>query len=113
MESVYKKIKELRTKSNMTLAELSKKTDLSVSFLSRIEKGTTNLAITSLKKIADAYGISMNYFFAEDNQSSYVKKISDQQTVQIDGIDEKLIRLNGEFIGRERSEERRVGKESR
>jgi len=101
MESVYKKIKELRTKSNMTLAELSKKTDLSVSFLSRIEKGTTNLAITSLKKIADAYGISMNYFFAEDNQSSYVKKISDQQTVQIDGIDEKLIRLNGEFIGRE------------
>ncbi|MEI3606538.1 cupin domain-containing protein [Pseudogracilibacillus sp. SE30717A] len=101
MESVYKKIKELRTKNKITLAELSEKTGLSISFLSRIEKGTTNLAITSLKKIADAYGISMNYFFAEETRNSYIKKKADQQMVKIDGIDEKLIRLNGEFTGRE------------
>ncbi len=101
MESVYKKIKELRTKNKITLAELSEKTDLSISFLSRIEKGTTNLAITSLKKIADAYGISMNYFFTEEMHNSYVKKKADQQMVKLDGIDEKLIRLNGEFTGRE------------
>lgn len=101
MESVYKKIKELRTKNEMTLAELSEKTGLSISFLSRIEKGTTNLAITSLKKIADAYGISMNYFFAEETHNSYIKKKADQQMLKLDGIDEKLIRLNGEFTGRE------------
>lgn len=101
MKSVYKKIKDLRIKQNITLAKLSEKTDLSISFLSRVENGSTNLAITSLKKIADAYGISMNYFFDEENDYSYVKRKEDQKKIKIEGIDEELIRLNGEFNGRE------------
>src|SRR5699024_1307742 len=99
--SVYKKIRDLRMKQNITLAQLSEKTDLSISFLSRIEKGSTNLAITSLKKIADAYGISMNYFFDEEENVSYVKTKSNQTKIKIEGIDEELIHLNGEFNGRE------------
>lgn len=101
MESVYNKIRDLRMKRNLTLAKLSEKTDLSISFLSRVEKGSTNLAITSLKKIADAYGISMNYFFDEEHGFSYVKSKQDQKKIKIEGIDEELIRLNGEFNGRE------------
>lgn len=62
MEEVFKKIKELRIKNNLTLAEFSEKTGLSVSFLSQIERGTTNLALTSLRKIADAFNLKMTYF---------------------------------------------------
>ncbi|GGB48123.1 cupin domain-containing protein [Virgibacillus dakarensis] len=101
METVYKKIKNLRAKNNITLAQLSEKTGLSISFLSQIEKGTTNLAITSLKKIADAYHISMKYFFDEEDNPSYITSRVNQKRIKIEGMDEELIRLNGQFKGRE------------
>lgn len=51
MEEIFQKIKQLRFEQGMTLKELSEKTELSVSFLSQIERGTSSLAITSLKKL--------------------------------------------------------------
>lgn len=50
MENIHKKIKNLRLENEMTLKDLSEKTELSVSFLSQIERGSSSLAITSLKK---------------------------------------------------------------
>lgn len=48
----------------MTLKNLSEKTNLSISFLSQIERGSSSLAITSLKKIADAFGVPITYFLS-------------------------------------------------
>ncbi|MDY0393443.1 helix-turn-helix transcriptional regulator [Virgibacillus halophilus] len=47
----------------MTLKDLAECTGLSVSFLSQVERGTSSLAITSLKKISDAFGMHITYFF--------------------------------------------------
>ncbi|MFA1822758.1 helix-turn-helix domain-containing protein [Virgibacillus oceani] len=101
MEEVFKKIKELRIKNDLTLVQLSKKTGLSVSFLSQIERGTTNLAITSLKKIADAFDLNMTYFFGKEESSSYLVADKQQKKLRIEGIEEELTRLNGSFNGRE------------
>lgn len=76
MDDIYKKIKQLRYEQGMTLKELSEKTELSVSFLSQIERGTSSLAITSLKRIADAFGVKMIHFFEEDDDFHYVMKKS-------------------------------------
>lgn len=57
MDEVYKRIRDLRKKHDYTLKDLSDKTGLSVSFLSQVERGATTLAITSLKKIADAFEV--------------------------------------------------------
>ena len=54
MEEIAKRFKKLRNQQNLTLKEISDKTGLSISFLSQVERGTSSLAITSLKKIADA-----------------------------------------------------------
>lgn len=57
---IYKEIRKLivtaRDKTGMTQKELAKKSGLTQSNISNIEKGVTKPTIDSLKKIADATG---------------------------------------------------------
>ncbi len=57
------KLKGLRTQKGLTLKELSGKTDLSIGFLSQIERGLTSVAISSLETIAKALDSDLSYFF--------------------------------------------------
>ena len=59
------KVKALRKKQEMTLKQLSEKTELSVGFLSQLERGISNIAIDSLNKIANALGVNISTFFQE------------------------------------------------
>ena len=58
------KIKQLRNMKKLTLKELSAKTDLSIGFLSQVERGVTSLAIASLENIAAALDVDLSYFFS-------------------------------------------------
>lgn len=100
MEYVNKKIKEMRLNERMTLKELSDKTELSVSFLSQIERGSSSLAITSLKKIADAFGVSMRSFFEEIESDTFMTKKEDQKPFKVEASNVRHVRLAGEFSGR-------------
>jgi len=100
LEHLYYKIKELRREQDITLKELSEITGLSISFLSQVERGSTSLAITSLKKIADAFGVSIGYFFQGVEKHNYVTKANDQKAFKIEGSDIEHIRLSGEFEDR-------------
>src|SRR5690625_3968214 len=97
MDEIFQKIKQLRFEHRMTLKELSEKTDLSVSFLSQIERGSSSLAITSLKKIADAFNVQMSYFFDEVENHNYVTKKEKQKTFKMEGSYADYIRLAGQF----------------
>ncbi len=44
---------------------LAKKTDLTASFLSQVERSKTNASIDSLRRIAEAMDVSMLYFLSE------------------------------------------------
>ncbi len=44
------KIKQLRTQKQMTLKDMSEKTNLSIGFLSQLERGLTSVATDSLGK---------------------------------------------------------------
>lgn len=100
MESIGLKIKSMRFERDLTLKDLSKKTNLSVSFLSQIERGSSSLAITSLKKIADAFNVQMSYFFEELENDNYVTKKEKQKTFQMEGSQADYVRLAGEFHDR-------------
>jgi transcriptional regulator with XRE-family HTH domain len=100
MEEIHLKIKDLRTRRGLTLKDLSDKTELSVSFLSQIERGTTSLAINSLKKIADAFDVNITYFFETPKKDKYVVKQKDQSPYEVKGLESVYIRLNGEFPNR-------------
>lgn len=51
------KIKEIRNNKNITLKQLSEVTNLSIGFLSQLERGLSNIAIDSLQNIANSLGV--------------------------------------------------------
>lgn len=67
------KVKELRNNKGLTLKELSQETDLSISYLSLLERGLTSITITSLKSIASVLDVELTYFF--DIPSTKTKNI--------------------------------------
>lgn len=62
-KDIGNKIRELRNNKGLTLKELGEKTDLSISFLSQVERGTSAVSITALEKIAGALETDLAYFF--------------------------------------------------
>lgn len=59
------KVKKFRKSKGMTLADLSEKSGISVSFLSQIENGRTAMTMITLSKIAQALEIPMKDLFEE------------------------------------------------
>lgn len=57
------KIKNLRTEKGITLKELSEKSELSVGYLSQLERGLTTIAVDSLEKLAKILEVHLTYFF--------------------------------------------------
>lgn len=60
---IGKKIRILRSKRGMTLKELSEKSDLSIGFLSQLERGLNTIAVDSLEKLAEILEVPLAYFF--------------------------------------------------
>lgn len=100
MNEICEKIRQLRTEQNLTLKELSDKTGLSISFLSQVERGISSLAITSLKKIADALDVPITSFFATYPNENFIIKIEEQKSFRLEGSDVDYTRLSGDFAGR-------------
>jgi transcriptional regulator with XRE-family HTH domain len=100
MDEISKSIKKIRKNKNITLKTLSEKTDLSISFLSQVERGVSSLALTSLKKIADALGVSLNelvsyeetdYRVYKKDHPIYLRMQNDYQSLQV---------ASGKFAGK-------------
>ena len=88
--NIGEKIKELRSSKKMTLKDLSEMTELSIGFLSQVERGLTALAITSLEKIGRSLEVDLSYFFPIKKKSSdIVVRSYERELFQIE---------NGEFL---------------
>ncbi|MGI6330420.1 MAG: helix-turn-helix domain-containing protein [Zhaonellaceae bacterium] len=75
MESVGKKIRALRKKKGLSLQDLASKLNLSVSYLSQLENGRTNISVALLKDIADILEVSSVFFLLEEQTKPLVKVI--------------------------------------
>ena len=66
----------LRKEKNISLSELSKRSGLSISFLSNYENGKANISVASLKKISAALGVSISQLITDDDKRDviFVKK---------------------------------------
>lgn len=69
VKSIGERIKSLRNERNMTLSELSHKTNLSTSYLSQLERDKTTPSISSLVEIANALDVNVRYFFEEERSA--------------------------------------------
>jgi DNA-binding XRE family transcriptional regulator len=62
------RIRELRKAQGRTLNDVATSVGISVSYLSQIERDVSRLPIGVLKRIADALGVHMNWFFHSGHQ---------------------------------------------
>lgn len=60
-------IAKYRKRANMTQAELAEKLDVSVSFISRVERGLKRLKLSSLILVAEILGISCDALLKIDD----------------------------------------------
>lgn len=63
MMNIGMEIKKLRTEKGITLKELSEKSELSVGFLSQLERGLTTIAVDTLEKLAAILDVHLTHFF--------------------------------------------------
>ena len=71
------RIRQLRTKNNLTLEELASRCELTKGFLSQVENNITSPSISTLEDILEALGSSLAEFFSEATQDKYVFKKKD------------------------------------
>ena len=65
--SIGKKIKELRKLNKLTQVDLSKKANISRSYLADLERDRYNASLDTLQSIAGALNVSMDVFFVCDS----------------------------------------------
>jgi transcriptional regulator with XRE-family HTH domain len=62
---IGKKLKSTRLKNDMTIQDLAERSHVSSNMISRIERGLTIPSVEILMKLADAFGMSINFFVEE------------------------------------------------
>ncbi|KAB2328315.1 helix-turn-helix domain-containing protein [Cytobacillus depressus] len=62
------KIKSLRKERKLTLKQIADQTNLSISFISQVERAKSSITLESLKKISEALGVNPSYFFSESDK---------------------------------------------
>lgn len=94
-------INRVRKSKKITLKELSRMTELSVSFLSQVERGVSSTTVTSLKKISDALGIEMSELFSfAEEESSFVRTKENQMHLKLIETYTSHTKLSGRFENR-------------
>jgi len=93
MKSLGQRIREERLKQNLTLEQLSQLTKLSKSFLSQIEPDVAQLSISTLRRIARVFNISVVNLITEENTNQNnlghppkPKKNSDECSVYVKDV---------------------------
>ena len=62
------RLRHYRRKAGLTLRDVAKKTRLSYSFISTIERSSSGASMTTLKKLAQCYGTSVTAILSDDRQ---------------------------------------------
>jgi transcriptional regulator with XRE-family HTH domain len=100
-EEIGQKINQIRSGKGMTLKDLSGKTNLSVGFLSQVERGLTSIAIISLKNIAEALDTDLSAFFSPSKKTHpMVLKSFEQDYFQYDKNNMVFSKLSGDMPDR-------------
>lgn len=88
--SISRHLRRLRRQRGVTLSRAAAATDLSVSFLSSLERGKTNASVATLQRLAVYYGTNVQSFFGVTKKPSKLvapnerKQLSNEPGVDIE-----------------------------
>ncbi len=97
--NVGDKIREKRQSLRLTLQNLADSTDLSISFLSQIERGVTIPSLSSLTCVAEALGERPSYFLDQPPGRLAISKRGARQPYSVGPGTVTYERLSSEFDG--------------
>jgi DNA-binding transcriptional MerR regulator/quercetin dioxygenase-like cupin family protein len=78
-EAISQKLLQLRRERGLTLAEVARKTGVSVSFVSSLERGYSKASIATLQKLARLYETNVLFFFADKDDSRRLVRERDRK----------------------------------
>jgi len=73
-QAIGEQLRELRLVKNLTLREVAEKAAISVGYLSQLERNHSRLPIGVLKRISDALGVHMNWFFQQNTEGDAAER---------------------------------------
>ena len=77
---IGEKIRRRRREMDMSMKVLAEKTGLTPGFISQVERELAEPSITSLRKIAEALGVAVFYFFTEEKSPGIVVRKDGRQS---------------------------------
>ena len=98
-----KNIKDLRISSNLTQENLAEQLDVSIAFLSRIERGNSHINLKRLTQICDILGVSEGYILngASSKSTNYLSSEFNDILNSVSPEKQKLIYKIARVIGEE------------
>jgi DNA-binding transcriptional MerR regulator/quercetin dioxygenase-like cupin family protein len=87
---IAKRLRKLRRDRHMTLSDVASKTELSVSFLSSLERRQVNASVATLRKLSAVYGTNILSFFEDSDHPRKLirprqrKQLSNEPGVRIE-----------------------------
>src|SRR5215472_7018692 len=80
--SIGEKLRTLRLRNHMCLAELGKHTSLSAPLLSKLERGKLFPTLPTLMRIAMVFGVGLDFFFTDDRKGRAVGIVRKKERVR-------------------------------
>ena len=68
--SIGRRLAELRQEHRYSIRALARRANVSASLISDVERGRVEPSISTLKRVADALGTTLTYFFSDPRQSN-------------------------------------------
>jgi transcriptional regulator with XRE-family HTH domain len=93
------KIRKRRREIDKTLEQIAKETDLSIGFLSQVERGVSTPSLSSLCNIAGALGVSIDAFVNSPSHSGVVTRVGERETFSLGDVQRTYELLGRGFPG--------------
>jgi transcriptional regulator with XRE-family HTH domain len=93
-------VRELRVAKEMTLQELSVGTNLSVGYLSQVERGLSVPSVSALRMIANTLDVTVSWFFRPsekdtESEGAYIVRAQERRKLRFEsGITDELLSPN-------------------
>jgi transcriptional regulator with XRE-family HTH domain len=84
-------VRDLRQKKGYSLRDLSAASGCSISFLSQLERDLVSPTVANLKKIADALGVTVTSFFADESDNEEAVVVRKNERIRLASKASKVV----------------------
>jgi len=88
-----RRVRQLRTDRGLSLREASRRSGLSVSFLSAIERDAAGASVATLHRLTEAYGVTMLDLFDGRRATSHRVRPAERPSLDLDGSGVRIEQL--------------------